>query len=237
MRLDKFFTSTGILSRKECAIELKRCNVTVDGVVVKRPDIKIDPQQNVVTYKGEVISYKQFYYVMLNKPQGYVSATEDEEETTVLKLLPENLQKLKLFPCGRLDKDTTGLIILTNDGVNAHRLLSPTKHVEKQYYFECADPLSMDFITIFEQGVTLKDGYTTKPSKLFLITPTSGYITLTEGKYHQIKRMFGAVGNKITVLKRMTFGQIKLDPSLQEGQWRYLNQEEENYFTGNTYND
>lgn len=232
MRLDKFFSTVGLLSRKQCLIELKRCNITVDGEIVKKPDTKIDPEKNVITYKGEKVNYKQYVYIMLNKPQGIVSATTDKNEKTVIDLLPEQYKKLDLFPCGRLDKDTTGVVILTNDGVAAHKALAPKSHVIKKYYYECADPLTEQNAASIENGILLKDGYTTHPCKLEPISPVSGYIYLDEGKYHQIKRMFGAISNKITLLKRIAFGEITLDENLKEGEFRPLTPQEEKYFTG-----
>ena len=168
---------------------------------------------------------------MLNKPEGYVSATDDEREKTVLDLLPDEERRLGLFPCGRLDKNTLGLVILTNDGDSAHRLLSPKHHVDKVYKFECKLPLSQDDVSLLERGVDI-GGYNTKPCKITLSQPTCGEITLTEGKYHQIKRMLEAVNNKITYLERVSFGNIVLDSSLDRGEWRYLTEEEENFFVG-----
>ena len=167
---------------------------------------------------------------MLNKPEGYVSATEDTEMKTVIDLLPAHLQRLNLFPCGRLDKATLGLVILTNDGQAAHALLSPKRHVSKIYYYECAGPLSESDRETLEAGVLLADGYYTKPCKIEKTDDYKGYITLTEGKYHQIKRMFGERGNSITFLERLSFSTIKLDNNLNRGEWRYLTDEEEKVF-------
>ena len=166
----------------------------------------------------------------MNKPQGVVSATEDRDQKTVLDLLPEDLLKFDLFPCGRLDKDTTGLVILTNDGISAHNALSPKKHVEKKYLFETAEPYSDADVTAIESGITLKDGYSTKPCKIERISETEGYIYLTEGKYHEIKRLFGARSNKITKLRRIGFGNLEIG-DLPEGSWRYLTEEEISEFT------
>ncbi|MBQ4137601.1 MAG: pseudouridine synthase, partial [Clostridia bacterium] len=166
-------------------------------------------------------------YVMLNKPDGYVSATDDPREKTVLELLPEKYQRLGLFPCGRLDKNTLGLLILTNNGEGAHRVLSPKRHVSKVYRYECADPLTDDDISRLSNGITLDDGYVTKDAVIKADQGgMSGEITLTEGKYHQIKRMFAAVDNKITYLERIRFGSIALDPALERGEWRELKDEE-----------
>ena len=163
---------------------------------------------------------------MLNKPLGVVSATEDKIHKTVLDLVDEKYKKYNLFPCGRLDKDTLGLVILTNDGESAHRALSPKKHVTKTYKFECAEDLTSDQILSIESGVTLKDGYTTKPCKITEYKDCKGYITLTEGKYHEIKRIFGANHNKITYLERVSFGKITLDETLPRGSFRELTPKE-----------
>ena len=163
----------------------------------------------------------------MNKPDGVVSATEDGRDKTVIDLLPEELQKLDLFPCGRLDKHTLGLVMLTDDGDLAHRLLSPKHHVKKKYRFECKFALTDDEIEYLEKGATLEDGYITKPSKIELDSDKkSGYITLVEGKYHQIKRMLESVNNKITYLERVTFGPLCLDKTLGRGEWRFLSKEE-----------
>lgn len=231
MRLDKFFSEQKILSRKEVVDCLKKGQITVNGQIVKKNDLKVDENKDEIALRGEVIQYKKFVYILLNKPSGYVSATEDGREKTVIDLLPENLQRLGLFPCGRLDKDTLGLVILTNDGISAHNALSPKHHVEKKYYFQTADPYSNEDIVAIEQGITLADGYTTKPCKIERESKTNGYIILTEGKYHEIKRLFGARGNKIVFLKRISFSAISLG-DLPLGEWRYLTQEEENIFTG-----
>ena len=174
------------------------------------------------------IVYRKYTYVMLNKPEGYVSATEDGRDPTVLELLPKQLQKLSLFPCGRLDKNTLGLMLLTDNGELAHRMLSPKRHVKKQYRFECRSPVSDEDRNKIEEGIRLADGYMTKPAELDLDKDrTSGVITLHEGKYHQIKRMFGAVNdNRIVYLERISFGPLVLDKSLSRGEWRYLTDEE-----------
>lgn len=225
MRLDKFLSHSGILSRREAAKAIKSGLVACDGTVVRLPDTAVDENSVKVTYRGKDISYSEFTYIMLNKPVGYVSATDDPKETTVLELLPENLRRQGLFPCGRLDKNTLGLLILTNDGETAHRNLSPKRHADKEYYFECRD----DFCAAkeMEQGVTLDGGYKTMPCKIKMKSERSGVITLREGKYHQIKRMFEAYGNKITYLERISFAGILLDKNLARGEWRHLSGEEE----------
>ena len=231
MRIDKILTTVGAASRTDAAKAAKRGEITVNGAVVRRADIHIDPDKDVLVYRGEKIVYKEFVYLLLNKPEGYVSATDDPREKTVLDLVPEKYSRLGLFPCGRLDKNTLGLVILTNDGEGAHRVLSPKHHVEKKYRFECESAVSDEASQRLQNGITLDDGYVTKDAKLELDSGAkSGMITLTEGKYHQIKRMFAAIDNKITYLERISFGAVKLDPTLDRGEWREFTPEEELIF-------
>ncbi|MBE5742382.1 MAG: rRNA pseudouridine synthase [Clostridiales bacterium] len=232
MRIDKFFSTLGIFSRKECAEKIKRGLICVNGQTVKKGDFKIDEEKDEVYLSGERIFYKKYVYILVNKPSGVVSATEDGRDKTVVDLLPDNFKKLNLFPCGRLDKDTVGLVILTNDGISAHNALSPKKHVTKKYFFTTADRYSNEDITAIENGITLLDGYTTKPCKIERIDEYNGYIFLTEGKYHEIKRLFGARKNKIVFLERVAFSSITLG-DLPRGEWRFLTAEEEKIFTGN----
>ncbi len=227
MRLDKFLVSTGLLSRSDAGRAARSGSVTVNGVVEKRADRHIDPERDVVTLRGETIAYRRFTYILLNKPDGIVSATEDNREQTVLDLLPDELQHIGLFPCGRLDKHTTGLVLLTNNGPLGHRLLSPRHHVEKKYRYICRSPLNEEHRRLLEQGVTLDDGYCTKPARIRTSAEgLDGEITLIEGKYHQIKRMFEAVNNKIVMLERITFGPLTLQGIPERGQWRYLTEGE-----------
>lgn len=230
MRLDKFLSQAGTLTRSQAQKQLKLGKVTVNGETIKKADYKVDPDKDEIRYNDDKIVYRRFVYIMMNKPRGVVSATEDRDQKTVLDLLPEDLLKFDLFPCGRLDKDTTGLVVLTNDGISAHNALSPKKHVEKKYSFETADAYSDADVTAIESGITLKDGYSTKPCKIERISETEGYIYLTEGKYHEIKRLFGARSNKITKLRRIGFGKLEIG-DLPEGAWRYLTEEEISWFT------
>lgn len=227
MRLDKYLVSTGKISRSDAGRAARGGKITVNGVVEKKADRHIDPDVDVITLHGERIVYRRYTYILLNKPAGYVSATEDGRDPTVLTLLPEELQRIGLFPCGRLDKYTLGLMLLTNDGDLSHRLLSPRHHVEKRYAYTCRHPLSREDMERLEGGVELEDGYVTKPARMLAEDLSlSGVIVLTEGKYHQIKRMFEAVDNKIETLERVTFGPLTLDPSLSRGEWRYLTDDE-----------
>lgn len=229
MRLDKLIVECGLASRSEAGRLIRGGKATVNGLTVKKPDFKVDENNDEIFLLGKKVCYKKFTYIMLNKPEGYVSATEDPNEKTVLDLVSLEDRRKGLFPCGRLDKNTLGLVILTNDGDGAHYVLSPKHHVEKVYKFECASPLSQNDIAALECGVDIGE-YTTKPCKISMDGDCVGKITLTEGKYHQIKRMLEAVDNKITYLERISFGGIALDPSLSRGEWRYLTAEEERIF-------
>ena len=229
MRLDKFISMLGKATRSEAGKLIRAGKATVNGIAQKAPDYKIDPEKDTVTLLGEVLTYKKYTYIMLNKPEGYVSATEDPNEKTVLDLVSPEDRRRGLFPCGRLDKNTLGLVILTNDGEGAHRVLSPKHHVSKVYKFISRDPVCENDVKALEGGVDI-GGYLTKPCKIKMTTENEGEITLTEGKYHQIKRMLEAVNNKITYLERISFGSIALDPALKRGEWRYLTPNEEEIF-------
>lgn len=227
MRIDKFLSEQGIASRKEAAKAAKGGGVLINGVAVKDLSTHIDPDLADVIYLGRRVEYKKFIYVMLNKPEGYVSATDDPHLPFVTELLPDELRKRDLFPVGRLDKDTVGLMILTNNGQLAHSLLSPKRHVEKDYYFTAKVPMREGVEEYFRDGVTLADGYECKSAKIVLDNDRmGGIITLTEGKYHQIKRMVAASDNRVVSLERISFGGISLDKELDRGQWRYLTTEE-----------
>lgn len=225
MRLDKFLSVTGYATRSEAAKAVRSGHVTVNGNIPKKADVNIDPNFDTVIFDGERIAYSEFTYVLLNKPEGYVSATDDPTEKTVLELLPQRLQRLGLFPCGRLDKNTVGLIILMNNGPLSHKVLSPKRHVEKEYFFKCKFPISQDDVQALEIGVDI-GGYVTSPCKVVLTGERDGKITLTEGKYHQIKLMLSAVHNRITYLERIRFHTITLPDDLERGKWRYLTDEE-----------
>lgn len=229
MRLDKFISMLGKATRSEAGKLIRAGKATVNGIVQKAPDYKIDPDNDLVTLLGEALTYKKYTYIMLNKPEGYVSATEDPNEKTVLDLVGVEDRRRGLFPCGRLDKNTLGLVILTNDGEGAHRVLSPKHHVSKVYKFISRDPVCENDVKLLEAGVDI-GGYLTKPCKIKMVSENEGEITLIEGKYHQIKRMLEAVGNKITYLERISFGSVALDPALKRGEWRYLTSNEEEIF-------
>ena len=223
MRLDKFISDCGIASRRECAAAAKKGQLSLNGIKVKDVSVHIDPERDEVVYLGRRVIYEKYVYVMLNKPEGYVSATEDARLPVVTSLLPEELQKRELFPVGRLDRDTVGLMILTDDGWLAHSLLSPKRHVSKDYRFSCAEPMAEDAEERFAECIALADGYECKSARLVCDPERlGGVITLTEGKYHQIKRMVAATGNRVTALERISFAGIPLDEGLSRGEWRYL---------------
>ena len=230
MRLDKFFSSTGTLSRSECAKALKKGEITVNGVTAKKGDIQVNPETDEIALLGNIITYEKFVYIILNKPQGVVSATTDKRDKTLIDLLPPKFARLNLFPCGRLDKDTLGIVVLTNDGQSAHKVLSPKSHVEKTYLFKTADEYTDADVDAIQSGIRLKDGYTTKPCAIKRINSFEGEITLTEGKYHEIKRLFGARGNKIVYLERISFGGITIS-DIPLGNWRFMTEEEIKIFT------
>lgn len=228
MRLDKLLSVSATATRKETARAVRGGQITVNGVVARRADMAVDPDLDTVCYYGNTVFYKPFRYVLLNKPDGYVSATEDGRDPTVLELLPPLYTDLGLFPCGRLDKHTLGLMLLTNNGEVSHRLLSPRRHVAKRYAFRVKFPLNREDCDRFRDGLVLEDGYETKPADIELNEDMrSGIITLVEGKYHQIKRMLEVLHNQITYLERISFGPLTLPNDLARGEWRELSAEEE----------
>ena len=222
MRIDKMISEMGIASRREVDKAARKGSLLVTGVPQKDSSVHIDPTKDEVTFCGERVAYAPFVYLMLNKPEGYVSATDDRDCATVLDLIPDSLRARELFPCGRLDKYTTGLMLLTNDGALAHRLLAPKSHVCKVYEYGCEAPLSQEDAKRLERGVYIEGGYLTKPCLVERTGERSGRITISEGKYHQIKQMFSTVANRITSLRRISFGSLELDGTLAEGAWREL---------------
>jgi len=228
MRLDKLLSQTGFGSRKEVKVVLRAGVVSVDGNVVLRPEFKVDPEKSVVYVGSELVEYEKYIYLMMNKPAGVISATYDDEERVVTDLLPEKYGWFDLFPVGRLDKDTTGLIILTNDGGFAHRALSPKKHVEKVYiaHVDSYNEIGEKTVKAFESGITLDDGYKTMPAVLHIMDDNTCKVIIKEGKFHQIKRMFEALGIAVTSLKRVCFAGIDIDENLNPGECRPLNENE-----------
>ncbi len=225
LRLDKYLSEAAVCSRSEAAKAARAGKITVNGGRVTSAAVQIDPETAEVIYFGKKVEWKQFTYVMLNKPKGYVSSTDDKGPT-VMDLLPAECAKKKMFPCGRLDIDTTGLLLITNNGDAAHRLLSPARHVKKTYAFTVSSPVGDEEKKRLESGVDI-GGHISAPAEIELDTPESGRITITEGKFHQIKRMFHAVGTEITELERVSFGPLTLDKGLAQGEYRELTEEEE----------
>ena len=225
MRLDKMLSECGVASRKESARAARAGQITVNGIPVRNADTKIDPEQDAVVFCGRPIQYRKYVYFLLNKPDGYVSATEDGKDPVVTDLFPEEYRKMDIFPCGRLDKHTLGLMLITNDGALSHRLLAPKNHVSKGYRFGVKFPLSQADVQSLEAGVDI-GGYLTKPCQVTLSDEKSGVIIITEGKYHQIKLMMEAVHNQITYLERISFGPLTLDDTLERGEWRELSDAE-----------
>lgn len=230
MRLDKFLSNHGFGSRKEVKLLVKHGAVSVNELTVKKADIKIDPERNHIAVHGEKVDYEPFVYIMLNKPSGYISSTKDYKDQTVLQLI-DGFDHYDLHPVGRLDKDTEGLLLLTNDGQFSHDVLSPKKHVNKTYYARVEGVVTEDTVNAFNAGVTLDDGYETMPATLEIIkSDTISEITLViqEGKFHQVKRMFQSVGMTVVYLKRIQMGSLPLDESLVLGEYRKLTQHEIN---------
>ncbi len=228
-RLDKILASQGTLSRKDIKELIKKGRVTLNGTVVKDSSVKIDTESDRVTLDGEILSLKKHIYIMLNKPQGVVSASEDKQDKTVIDLVPEELYRNNLFPAGRLDKDTTGFVLITDDGDFAHKILSPKNHIFKTYYARLQRPLPTEQIKKLENGITLADGTTLKEASVKVIEDTESplvEIRICEGKYHQVKRMFAATGNCVVSLHREKMGKLSLDSSLKAGECREITQEE-----------
>jgi len=225
VRLDKYISSTLIVSRKDASSLIKSGRISVNGNNKLKSDDKVDDTLDTVLFDGEKITFCENIYIMLNKPSGLISATDGEG--TVLSLFEKVFADKGLFPCGRLDKDTVGLLIMTTDGELAHRLLSPKHHTEKTYYVECDKEFSNSDAALMKDGIMM-DGKKTKPAALEILENSkTARITLTEGKFHEIKRLCYACGHKeVLYLKRLTFGGIALDETLNEGEWRYLTDEE-----------
>lgn len=224
-RLDKYLSSAGFCSRKEAKLLIKAGRVTVDGVCPAGPEGKVGAGAQVAV-DGKLVSGGPVY-LMLHKPAGVISSTDDPREETVLSLLPEELRRQGVFPVGRLDKDTEGLLLLTNDGPLAHELLSPKKHVDKVYYARVAEPLDDTDVAAFRAGLTLGDGTVCQAAELEpLGEGTEALVTLREGKYHQVKRMLASRGKPVTYLKRLSMGGLSLDAELAPGQWRSLTEQE-----------
>ena len=219
IRLDKFISSQTLFSRSDCRKLITKGRVTVDGVVVRSFSEKIDDEANCVAVDGTEIVYNKFVYFIINKPKGVLSASEDKKRKTVVDLLPEEFSSRDIFPVGRLDKDTTGLLILTDDGQTAHRIIGPKFKIEKAYIVELDGIVEQKLINCFEQGVVLKDGYRCEKARLEILNENTARVIITEGKYHQIKRMFGVFGLGVNNLKRERIGNLYLPENLMEGEF------------------
>ena len=229
MRLDKFLCDMQLGTRSQVKEWIKKGLVSVNSIPVRNPGLQLNEHQDTVTYMGETLTYQNLYYYMMHKPAGVITAVRDNHETTVMDLLSD-IRGKDLSPVGRLDKDTEGLLLITNDGELAHKLLSPGKHVAKTYYVECSGILTKDKVVLLENGVDIGDNEITRPAKVQLLSCSDcSYImelTITEGRYHQIKRMVQAVGGSVTYLKRLSMGTLSLDADLPKGACRPLTEKE-----------
>lgn len=227
-RLDKIIASQTSLSRKQVASLIKDGELKVDGEIVLSPDAKADPEKSEIVFCGKNIGYKKYIYIMMNKPKGILSASTDKNKKTVIDLVPEELRRDGLFPAGRLDKDTTGFVLITDDGDFAHKILSPKNHIVKTYVATIEKPISESEIDTLERGITLSDGTFFKKCEIKTLDESRKRIEIKicEGKYHQIKRMLGFVGNQVIELKRVSMGNLTIDNVLSEGECRLISDEE-----------
>lgn len=226
-RIDKVISSQTLYSRKDVKELIKNKKVTVNDLIINKSDIKINEETDILKIDGEIIEIKKHIYLVLNKPKGFISATEDRAMKTVLDLVPDKYLHRDLFPAGRLDKDTTGLMIITDDGNFAHNILSPKKHISKTYNVKIDIPMTKEMVEGFKQGISLNDG-DCKPSILEITSTYTGIVVLNEGRYHQIKRMFGCYKAKVLELERIKMGNFSLPKALPEGACRELTTSELN---------
>ena len=225
-RLDKIIASQLNIPRGMARTQIHRGKVTVDGDICRDPSLKVDADTAQITYKGQAVTYKEHIYLVLNKPRGVISASTDKSRETVVDLVPENLRRSDLAPVGRLDRDTTGLLLITDDGDFAHKIISPKSEILKTYEVELDGEITEDTVKKFAEGVTLADGTVCKSANLVVISPTKARVEISEGKYHQIKRMFGTVDLGVNELKRLSIGAFDLPQDLNEGDCRELTEEE-----------
>lgn len=225
MRLDKFLCDTAGLTRTEAKNAVKKGQIAVNGHVQKAADFKVKETTDTVTFQGKPLSYAAFHYYMLHKPAGVITATEDKKESTVMDILREEKVK-NLFPVGRLDKDTEGLLLITDDGELAHNLLSPKKHVDKEYLVKVRDSISEEDCRKLSEGVDIGDEKPTAPAKVERVAEKEILLTIREGRFHQVKRMLQAVGNEVLYLKRLSMGRLRLPEDLEKGAYRPLSEEE-----------
>ena len=225
MRLDKFLCDTAGLTRTQAKNAVKKGQIAVNGQVQKAADFKVKENTDTVTFQGKPLSYAAFHYYMLHKPAGVITATEDKKESTVMDILREEKVK-NLFPVGRLDKDTEGLLLITDDGELAHNLLSPKKHVDKEYLVKVRDSISEEDCRKLSEGVDIGDEKPTAPAKVERVAEKEILLTIREGRFHQVKRMLQAVGNEVLYLKRLSMGSLRLPEDLKKGAYRPLSEEE-----------
>jgi len=228
MRLDKLLSEAGVGTRSQVKVYIKKGLITVNGVKASKPDIKIDTENDIIKYNGELVEYAEFEYFLLNKPKDCVSATKDNVSTTVLELIKDK-KRNDLFPVGRLDKDTEGLLIITNDGELSHNMLSPRKHVDKTYFATIDGRVTENDILLFENGLDIGDEKPTLPARLKILksdTISEIELTICEGRFHQVKRMFEAVDKSVIELKRIAMGGLTLDENLKPGDYRRLTKDE-----------
>ncbi len=226
IRIDKLLSNITNISRSDVKKLIRRGEVTVDGRAVKAADEKVDPILCEIRLKGQTVSYNEFIYIMLNKPKGILSASNDKNRKTVVDLVPDEMKRQKLFPVGRLDKDTTGLIIITNDGEYAHKIISPKNKTGKVYLVTLDGELGDGLIVEFEKGVTLADGTVCRPAKLEILEPNKARLTLFDGKYHEVKRMFGVFGLGVNELHRQAIGDLALPETLGIGECALMSAED-----------
>lgn len=222
MRLDKFLADMGIASRKELKQIIKSGRVRVNGVAVTVPETKVESESDSISLDGEILIYSEFRYYMMDKPCGVLTATEDSRQKTVMDLISPEMKRMGLFPVGRLDKDTSGLLLLTNDGEFSHRVISPKSCVEKRYYAKVDGEASAEDIIAFEKGIVLADGTQCLPAKLELLGGNECIVTVMEGKYHQVRRMLASRGTPVIELRRLSIGELELGEELGPGGWREL---------------
>ncbi|MBU3112087.1 pseudouridine synthase [Clostridium lacusfryxellense] len=231
-RIDKILSNLGHGTRKEVKAILKKGKVEVDGVIISDNAMKIDPDKAIIKVSGEEINYRKYIYLIMNKPSGVVSATVDKHDETVIDLIDEEYKAFDPFPIGRLDKDTVGLLLITNDGELNHKLIAPKNHVDKVYYAEINRFVDESDVNAFKKGVVIDDGYKCMPAILEVLNADENgseiMVTIQEGKFHQVKRMFESVDKKVVFLRRVSFGPLKLDENLLEGQCRELSEDEIN---------
>ncbi len=225
MRLDKFLCDTAGVTRTEAKNAVKKGQIAVNGQVQKAADFKVKENTDTVTFQGRPLSYAAFHYYILHKPAGVITATEDKKEGTVMDILREEKVK-NLFPVGRLDKDTEGLLLITDDGELAHNLLSPKKHVDKEYLVKVRDSISEDDCRKLSEGVDIGDEKPTAPAKVERVAEKEILLTIREGRFHQVKRMLQAVGNEVLYLKRLSMGSLRLPKDLEKGAYRPLSEDE-----------